>query len=239
MQASQIMDHVARLALDEDHVRWPLSELAIWINDAQREVALLRPSAFSSNTVLSLVQGTRQELDAAHVQLLRVIRNVTLGTGGARIGGRVVRVIGREVLDAQVPDWHMSRAVPFSPIVKHFIFDEEDPRGYYVYPGNTGTGMVEGIVVRRPREIAAQAGGNPEMIAAYAGTAAALDLEDIYFNPVVDYVLYRMHTKDMQAAGAAQRAAAHYQQFVTALGLKAQSDLANSPNPKGAGVGAN
>ncbi len=236
MFASQIADRAARIALDEGNVRWTLAEMCLWISDGQREVALLRPSAISANVVLPLVQGTRQELPAAYIQLLRVVRNVTL-QGGQRVPGRTVRVIGREVLDAQMPDWHMPRAAPYSAIVKHFIFDEESPRGFYVYPGNTGAGAVEAIVSRLPAELVAPADASDETL---RGLMAAfkLDLDDTYLNPLVDYVSYRMHSKDAQSQAGMARAAAHYQQFAGLLGLKAQSDLANSPNPKGAGVAA-
>jgi hypothetical protein len=53
---------------------------------------------------------------------------------------------------------------------------------------------------------------------------AVVDLQDIYRNALVDYILYRCFSKDMNLPGAAQRAPAHYQMFMTALGMKAQGE---------------
>ena len=224
--AKQILDRARRIVQDETSVRWPLAELTQWLNDALREVVLLKPSASSKNVVLDLQAGTYQPIPDEYLSLLRVVRNVEqLAPGGVRVGGRAVRLCPRDVLDAQHPDWHMPEVVPFKAEVKHYIYDEADPKTFYVYPGNDGTGQVEAIMSKEPDEIVASA--DPEELDSYS---APIDLPAIYANAVLDYVLYRAYSKDAQYAGNAERAGIHYTQFQNSLGMKAQSEANNSPN---------
>ncbi len=223
--ASEIMDRARRIVQDETSVRWPLGELRLWINDALREIVLQKPTAHSKTVVLSMEAGTYQSLPVAYLSLLRVTRNLKTGDAQQRQGLRAIRMVPREVLDTQHPDWHDPTVTLPSKIVKHVVFDQADPKSFYVFPGNDGTGFIEAVVSATPAQIATQV--DPENIALYA---IALDIDDIYANVILDYVLYRAYMKDSQYAGNAQRAAAHYQQFANALGLKVQVEAVANPN---------
>ena len=76
MKASEIMSRASTILLDDDYTRWTMTELAMWLTDALREVALVVPKATSKNITIPLVEGTRQQLPANCQQLLRVVRNV-------------------------------------------------------------------------------------------------------------------------------------------------------------------
>lgn len=226
LRARDIMERAQRLVLDETSVRWPLAELCMWVNDAQREVVLQKPSALSANVVISLAADTMQELPNTYLALLRVVRNVTVaGSPPVRTGGRAVRIVSREVMDSQSPDWHDPTKTTPAKVVKHYLFDEQDPLHFYVYPPNDGTGKVEAIVSAAPAVIAATGDAN-----ALASYETVLALPDIYANAILDFVLYRSYAKDANFAGNAQRAALHYQQFANSLGMKVQIDAALSPN---------
>ncbi|WP_316159652.1 MULTISPECIES: DUF6682 family protein [unclassified Bradyrhizobium] len=226
--AKQVMALAGRLLQDEEAVRWTLPELADWINEAVKAIVLAKPSANSVTAVLSLTAGTYQELPDQYQTLLRIVRNIS-SEGPPRVGGRVVRVTTRDALDAQAPYWHDPRQTPYKAEVRQFVFDEESPRSFYVYPGNDGTGKIEAIVAELPAQIAAT--GDPAALASYDQD---IGLEDIYLSPVLDFVLFRAMSKDSDA-GNPIGAVAHYQAFASAVGIKTQVEGANSPNAR-AGV---
>ncbi|MCE7797858.1 hypothetical protein LWE61_15000 [Sphingobium sufflavum] len=228
--ASHILDRARRIILDETSVRWPLVELCMWLNDGQREIVLHKPSASSENRVIPLLAGTWQQIPDDALSLLRIVRNIT-AVGDApnhlRTGGSAIRIVSRDILDAQHRDWHDSNVLPFKQAVKHYIYDEEDTRSFYVYPGNTGTGKIEAVLSTVPAAIAVAEDDEPEEIASYE---INLSLPDIYISALVDFVCYRAYSKDSTYAGNGQRATLHYQQFATSVGIKLNKEMLNSPN---------
>ncbi len=221
---ADVLGNAATILQDDDHVRWPLAELAGWINDGLRAIVLAKPSASSQTVVLSLVAGTLQSLTSAdHLQLLRVTRNIT-AEGPPRVAGRAIRLVDRELLDTSAANWHDAIEVPFKTEVRQYTYDEAVPREFYVYPGNDGNGKVEAAVSTMPALLAAS--GDPDAVASYN---AAIGLAEPYVVPLLDYVLFRAFSKD-DVAGNAGQAATHYQAFATALGIKIQNARAYSPN---------
>lgn len=225
--ASAVLDRARTIALDETSVRWPLVELCKWLNDGQREIVVHKPSALARNAPLNLAAGTLQIVPPIYLGLLRLTRNLTAVVGDVRTGGRVVRVASREMLDAQNPDWHNPVALPYAKQVRHFVVDEQDPMHFYVYPGNDGTGIVEGIFAGNPDDVQIDVGADPEKLESYD---KPLEFQDPYGNALIDYVLYRAYSKDSNFVGSGQRAAAHYAQFANLLDIKVRNDLAVSPN---------
>lgn len=224
MLASELFDRATRIMLDETSVRWPLPEMCLWLNDAQREVVLQKPNALSKTVVMALEQGTYQVLPGDYLKLLRVVRNIS-GETPYRQGGRSVRIVSREILDTQSPEWHNAAYTPQKREVKHVCFDEQDQRSFYVYPGNDGTGSVELVVSIQPKPV--QALGDENELDSYR---VPLELDDIYTSALLDFMLYRAYSKDAQFAGSAERAVLHYQQFANSLGMKVQLDVQLTPN---------
>ena len=74
-----IVDRVQTTLQDTTGIRWPVvDELVLWINDAQREVALIKPDAAAMNETIPLVAGTKQSIPALGNRLLRVVRNFVI-----------------------------------------------------------------------------------------------------------------------------------------------------------------
>jgi len=221
--AAEILTRAGTVLQDTSHVRWTLPELADWLNEAQRSIILADPTANSATVTLNMVEGTLQSLtEEDQLLLLRVPRNLT-GASEPFTGGRVVRPTTRETLDGSEPNWHDPNVVSFKAEVRQYIYDEAEPRSFYVYPGNDGTGKVEAVVSLLPTMIDT------------AGTEIS-DYEDVeiglpepYSVVILDYLLYRAFAKDDIAADMT-KAQVHYKAFATALGLKIQVDGANSPN---------
>lgn len=208
--------------------RWPLAELCGWLNDGMKAIVIQKPSATAVNVSLSLVRGTLQTIPKGYVSILRPVRNVRAERSD-RQPRKTISVVPDEQLSSLNPAWHDEYSVRYMQQVKHFVFDEANPRAFYVYPGNDGTGAIEAVLCAEPQEIKPINGLNPEDLAAYE---VEIPLEDIYSGVLLDYVLYRARSKDAQEAGNATRAALHYQQFANALGIKINVEANTSPNAK-------
>lgn len=224
MLASETMARARTIMQDETSVRWPLPELCGWLNDGLREIAAVKPSAFGRTEDLPLVAGVKQTLPAAFARMLRPVSNAEF-EGADRAPRTVVTVIDQALLDATVPDWHSERRKKQQ--VRHVMFDEANPRSFYVYPSNDGTGRLRAVVSVQPVPVAPTGAAN--LLASYA---VQVPLDDTYANALLDYILYRSFSKDAQFAGAVQRAALHFQQFANAMGVQVGTDTNMSPNRK-------
>ena len=213
LAGSTIIARAADVLQDSSNVRWPLAEQTRWINSGQREIVLLRPDAKTLNASVTLVAGTKQALPTAGLKLIDVVRN--MGVAGTT-PGNVIRPIAREVLDAQIPTWHVDANT--SGVIKHFTFDLRDPKRYYVYPLVPATPVVQ-----------------VEIVYSLAPTnltdgASLIDLDDIYEGPLLNYLLFRGYSKDAEYAGDANKATMYYNLFLAGLGIKTRVDMAVSPN---------
>lgn len=225
LTAKSVIERAATIIQDQTNVRWPQAELLNYYNDARREVAIVRPDLYATTQVMPLVAGTKQSLPDGTVpaglpagsRFLDAIRNVT--SAGAI--GKAVRVVEREVLDAQKPDWHTEEE---STDLKHFMFDERTPRVFYVYPPAVAGHKLEIAYAQTPTDTTL------ENIA-----SDTLEHEDLYAGAIVDYICYRAFSKDAEYAGNAQRAASHYQQFMNSLGIGGKTSMVVSPNTANVG----
>lgn len=195
---------------DEDHIRWPLDERLAWINDAAAEIVLVRPAAGARVETIDLVAGVYQTIPADGLQLLDVVRNIRADD----LPGRPISRTDRRLLDEQEPSWYEKEP---AGAVKHYTFDDRDPRGFYVYPPVTAGVKVEALYAAPPAPVTA--------------LEDTLDLDRAYIGPVVSYVLYRTLAKDSEYANGAV-AAAHLQAFNAAIG--ARNEIAIATGPKGA-----
>lgn len=212
-----VIDRVQTVLQDTTGVRWPVvGELVLWINDAQREIALLKPDASARNETITLAAGTKQSIPAAGNRLLKAVRNMSAASQGT--GKRSVRLVDAEVLNGQTPDWHdpaVSGDAAHTNIVKHYIYEESNPRNFYVYPGVQGDAYLEIVYSANPSTVT-QSGD--------------LSIPDIFANAVMNYVMYMAYMKDAEYAGNQERASSHYNLFLTSVTGKTQIDGITNPN---------
>lgn len=218
ISAQSIIRRVVETLQDNTSIRWPVSELVRYLNDAQREIILYRPDAVVINAAVPLVAGSRQSLPAGGTKLVEVVRN----SAGSK---RAVRMTNREILDAQLYGWHSH---PGATEVLHYMYDPREARTFYVYPPAAAGASVDVTYAAMPVDIVEPAEG-----ALYTAVTGNLGLPDIYGNTVQDYILYRAYTKDSEYAGNAARAQAHYAAFANALGIEIKGTIAIAPNPVG------
>lgn len=212
-----VIDRVQAVLQDTTGVRWPVTgELVLWVNDAQREIALLKPDASAVNTTVTLASGTKQEIPSGGNRLMKVVRNMSASSGGA--GKRAIRLVDLSVLDSQTPNWHdpaTTGDAAHTNIVKHYSYEESNPRNFYVYPGVSGNAYVELVYSANPATVA---------------LSDNLSIPDIFANAIMNYVLYMAYMKDAEFAGNENRASNHYQLFTTSVTGKGQIDAVTNPN---------
>lgn len=218
IQAQSIIRRAVETLQDTTSVRWPVNELVRYLNDAQREVVLYRPDSMVTNATVTCSAGSRQKLPDNGSKLIEVIRNAASGSTK-----KSVRMINREILDAQTPGWHN---IVGTVDILHFMYDPRDPRVFYVYPPATASAQLDIVYAAYPTDITEPSDG-----ALYTAVSGNISLPDIYGNAVLDYILYRAYTKDSEYAGNAQRAQAHYAAFNNALGNEIKATVAVAPNP--------
>jgi hypothetical protein len=207
--AQNIVDKAEIILQDTTNVRWPSTELLGWLNDGQREIVMRKPDAYTTRTATKAAAETRQSLPDTGIQLIDVTRN--MGTDGTTPGDAIT-YLPRKILDNCVRDWHSMTA---AATAQHFCFDERDPKQFFLYPPNDGTGYVEIVYSAAPADIA---------------IGATITLDDIYANAILDYMLYRAYLKDADYTANNDRANAAYTAFLTSLGLKEQAEAAYDPN---------
>lgn len=209
MKGSDILTRARTALNDADAVRWTDAELIQWINDGCKFIVGLRPDAGSLTAVLTLAAGTRQSVAGMAppgLRLLDVIREEATGSG--------VRLVDREVLDAEVPGWHKATPGP----VDCYVHDNREPATFYVFPPAVAGAQLQVMYVRAPVEIT-------------AADVATTDLTppDVFLDPLLNYVLHRAKMKegegiDVQVSAGLRSLA---EQLLTG---KASSDRAFSPD---------
>lgn len=221
--AKSILIRAAEMLHDAEFVRWTIPEMVQWLNDGQREIITHRPDALSASATVTLAAGSRQSLDAMALtprplKLLQCIRNVAPTSKK-----RALRLVQRHVLDALAPGWSAMTGVVD---VVHYMFDEREPRAFYVYPPATTVAQIEILYSAYPVDIAAPLADGIDAVLGDVG------LPDIFANALLDYVLYRAHSKDAEYAANGGMAAAHYSAFANAIGIEVQATAATKPRPR-------
>jgi hypothetical protein len=141
---------------------------------------------------------------------------MSAASGGT--GARAIRLVDISVLDAQSPDWHdpsVTGDAAHTNVVKHYAYEESNPRNFYVYPGVSGNAYVELIYSANPATVV---------------LADNLSIPDIFANAIMNYVLYMAYMKDAEFAGNQQRASSHFQLFTASVTGKGQIDSIMNPN---------
>lgn len=196
-----VSDVIARaqdVLLDTAAVRWTSAELVRWVNDAQREIATQHPHSAAKIGNVNLVAGTKQALPAGAIALIRVVRN--MGVGGAT-PAEAPRRVSQETMDLHHPNWNLDTT---TLVVKNWMHDSSVPRIFSVWPPMTSATIVECEYSAIPTPVAAP--------------SDAITLDDFYLNSMVDYVLYRAFSKDIETPGNPAKADKHKAAFDAGLG---------------------
>lgn len=208
--AQSVINKAAIQLTDIGNTRWTRAELLDWLNQGQKQIVVMSPSATNKVSTIQLTAGTRQSIPSDGWTLLELIRY--MGTDGTK-PGRAIRVTSRELIDSFNPNWHADAK---SAVPKHYIFDAQDQTVFYVYPPNNGQGYVQLNYSPVPPMITSE--------------STVISVSDTFEPPLLDYILYRACSKDAEYAPGLQLAAGYLQTFMAAMQIKQTSELSNNPN---------
>jgi hypothetical protein len=218
LTGANLIDRIQDTLQDTTSVRWPEAELLRYINDAQREIVNFKPEASATHANVALSAGTEQSIPSGGLRLIKVTRNMS-GTASDATGKRAIRIVDVDILNSQEPDWHDPDVVgdaAHGTNVKHYAFDPDDPKKFYVYPGVSGDAYLEIVYSGSPTDLSL--------------TSDTISLDDIYGNAIIDFVLYKAYLKDSEYAGNQQRAGTHYQLFSASISGGGQAQVNINPN---------
>lgn len=198
-----IVDRVVFVNKDPEFTRWTLGEIVVWARDAIDQIATLHPRVASQYVVVTLRDGSRQDLrladpDRRWIRLHEVVCNVVDGAPG-----NTIRQIARQSLDFSLRTW---RSKPLSTEVREYAHDEREVYTFDVYPPVQAGTQVMVLASVKPPPIEDEDSEFP--------------LPDGYDIPAADYVLFRVFSKDASDQTYAARAAAHLQAFNLAMGVE-------------------
>jgi len=202
---ASILGRANTLLNDKTWTRWNKQELLDFYNDAAKAIVLMRPDAHTKNVEFSCSAGTKQSLPSDALRLIEVLRNAS---------GKVIRYVPRKALDDSYPDWHRTNT---ATEVTAYAYDDRDPKNFYLYPGPADAVSVDIVYSVAPQSKTLTEVESTE-------SPAVADLDDIYINPLIDFILYRAFSKDAEYAANSNRASGHYQAYLQQLGEKTQVD---------------
>lgn len=190
-----IVERAASLLQDTGHVRWTLTDLTDYINEAQSAIVKKVPAANITIADHILVEGTKQSLPADAIVLMDVIRN---NPGGSP--GPTIRWVDMDIQNATVPDWHNDTA---AVTVQEYMYDTDDPYTFWVYPPQTAT----------PTTVEIKYAANPPII----NIGEDITLGDEFVNAIIEYMLHKAYSREVEYAGEDGKAAIHFKQFIREL----------------------
>ncbi len=202
--AQAIIDSAAFTLQDASNVQWTRAELLGYVSDAQRDICLIKPDAYTLNAAVQLAPGTKQAVPATSNGFVRIARN--MGTGA--VPGRVPRQVLLTTKDIQDPNWHSATT---SATVMEYVYDERDPKVFYVSPPQPALlmGYVDLVHYGIPPAIALE--------------ATVITLDDIYKTAFMHYVVYRAYLKEGEFSNMTG-ATLHRAEFLSLLGAKEKTE---------------
>ena len=211
--SNEIMQRVNKLLNDPGFTRWPKDELLNYLTDAQRAIVLRRPDSYTVDVDdFACVVGVKQSLPADALKLIDIPRNAS---------GKAIRgPYNRQVLDDNYDTWYAGKT---ATEVELYIYDERNPKTFYVYPGVTPGIELTLVYSKAPPAIDSAANDSGEVIA----------LDDVYVNAIIEWILYRAYMKDAEYAANPNKSQMHMNAFRSQLGEKSQADVAMMGQEKG------
>lgn len=208
LTGQNITDKAAGLLQDINHLTWLEADLLLYLNDGVRQIVVKKPDANPVNAVVQLVAGSKQAIPSGGLAMMDITRN--MGAAGLTPGNNIT-LVDKAVLGAVLPNW---TGVTASATVIHWIYDQKDPKVFYVYPPQPGTGMgyVEMVYSAVPGAIV---------------IGAVIPIDDGYENALLNFILYRAWLKKQPAL-----AQGYWNLFLSDLGLREKEEDENDPNRK-------
>lgn len=213
--AQAIVDEVRKTLNDKGSTKkWSDSDLTNYLNGALLQLALVRPDATAKTESALLVAGSKQTLPAGGLRLLDVTRN--MGTNGTTPGA-VVSVADKDSMGLFKSDWHSQAQ---ASEVENYIYDERNPKTYFVSPPVTSSPAVyvEMVYSAIPTAVLS------------ANLAVNIPVDDVYKGPVLDWMLHLSFGVEIISVNSQRLSKEYERSFYQSLGIKYTADIGYSPN---------
>lgn len=198
--AQNVITRVRNLIMDTGSVRWADAEMLDWINDGQREIARIQPTAYPKRVDGVLLAGVHQSLAGLGVTDGHAVLDVLCNVSAADAVGRAITSTSRNLLDRQSPSWWQATGTE----VRHWIPEPATPKEFYVFPALSPLGdKVRLIYAAVPPAVTL--------------TTDTIPLDEVYIVALGYYVAFRAYSKDVEVSSQAA-AAGYYTLFLQALG---------------------
>lgn len=197
VRVSDLINRAKTSAQDIDYVQWTADEWLDWLNECLLTITALRPDSSSETRTVQLVNGSRQSVPDDSHKLLDIICNTE--------SGRAIRIITRDVLDQQTPNWHKSKGK--EPLF--YTVDANTPKTFYVYPAAKDGHQIDVVLSVAPNKI--------------TSADTTIPFDDWYAPAIVDYLLYRAYLKNAEFTNDLVRSTHFIQAFYSRLGGKLTS----------------
>ena len=209
-------DYIVDAALlygDTDYDRVEVPDWIKYLNASIRALILVRPDAGAQTANVQLVAGVLQTLPTAALRLLDITRN--MGVDGST-PAKIITPTDRKHIDYSNLLWP---AATGDTEIDNYSYDKENPRIFYVTPpvSSTVDVYVEMQVSQLPTAVTA--------IGDATGT------NDVFFEPIVQYMLYKAFSADDEDVEFA-KATQYMQNFFNLLQVETATSQAAGPESK-------
>lgn len=203
----------AELYGDDAYARITTTVWIRYLNAGIRTLILGRPDAGAVTESVQLVAGVKQTLPSDALRLLDISRN--MGTDGLT-AGKIITPTKREHVNYSNLLWP---AATGDDSIENFSYDANTPEIFYVTPpvSNSTNVYVEMSTSQLPTAITA--------------TGDSTGTNDIFFEPLVQYMLYKAFSADDESVEF-EKAQAYLGNFFRMLGMEQQAARRNGPETK-------
>lgn len=215
-----VIDQVRYAIHDEDAgtYRWTDAELVAYVNAASRQIVSIVPEANLTTSIITITNSiAKQALPTGGIKFVKVLNNVSPADGTTIQGP--VRQAEKDALDSYDPNWEYDTAIKVVAAAvdffDHYCHDPRDKKAFYVYPPGSTTVYANVQYSAIPTDM--------------TGVTSTIPLTDEYIEAYVTYVTYRALTKESRETLPSAYRQELYNNFLSALGQKLQSDKRVSP----------
>jgi hypothetical protein len=213
--AQSIIKEVQRAFNDLAGDRAPASDLVPLLNRSQRDIQVARPDCTTSDLVHTLVPGYKQSLPASVASLIDIPCNAS--------GDRArISKVGAQLMDDMSPNW---RSKTPSAVIRHFMHDQRDPRGFEVYPPAAEGAVVELEGSLYPSDVPAPTGNGK----AYTAVTGNIGLPDEFGTALMCLTLHYAYLTDLEGANNPAVATSYLQRAEQILGVQLMARDAVAP----------
>lgn len=117
----------------------------------------------------------------------------------------------RNSLDSLLPNWTTDTGTD----VEQYVYDQKSPEVFYVYPMPPADHPLNLLVSQAPAMV---------MITDFDTDTQLFSLDELWINPVINYIMFRAYSIDMETEANMQQAQSYLAMFANDLGLKWNTD---------------